>query len=527
MYYILEIIYIFTIISEIICVFILLSKGERNIKTYLFAGCLMASMLWGISQMGIFIAANKLQLYISYIVGNIGVCSIGTFWVNFILEYTGKENKKFLYFSFGVSAFFYLVMITNPLHNLYYRILEMDMKEHALFFRINKYYIYLCVIMGIIMLLKYKVKTKQDIFGKYLMVAFVSIPFTLNLLQHFELVKMEAELTPLSFCITCIFIFVAMFKYDFLNINSLSFEEMIQDINDGVIIFSSMGKISYMNHVAKQYLGQIDDFETLCNSFKEVNLAKLENKEEVTVIKDDKFIQIQKIIAYNRKAKIVSVSFLFKDVSKYFQIIEQNAQISQLEQELLIEHERNNIIQMVHDTLGHTLTMIKSLIKLGIYSIEEPKEAEMYLVQAKGLASDGIRELREYITNTKNNSTNELVHCSITNLVETIKEIPIELNFVGQDSKKYIHLKEIIYLCIKEMITNCLKYACATKMQIIVKFLECSVELYIFDDGMGCDNIVYGNGMLGIKERVSKAGGEFRVNSAKNEGFQTFILLPI
>ena len=60
-YYILGSIYTFTIISEIVCIIILLLKGERNLKTYLFLGCIASSLLWGMSQIGIFGESNEIQ----------------------------------------------------------------------------------------------------------------------------------------------------------------------------------------------------------------------------------------------------------------------------------------------------------------------------------------------------------------------------------------------------------------------------------------------------------------------------------
>ena len=527
MYYILGSIYTFTIISEIVCIIILLLKGERNLKTYLFLGCIASSLLWGMSQIGIFGASNEIQFYISYIVGNVGVCFIGTFWVNFIFYYTEHKCTKFLYTSFGISALFYLAMLTNPLHHMYYKMLEMGAKEHAFLFKVNKYYIYFCVILGVVTLLKHKTKTRFDKLNKNLIVSFVTVPFGLNLLQHFEIVVLEAELTPLSFSIACIFVFVAIFKYEFLNINKLVFEDIIRDINEGVIVFSRTGRLSYINNAAKQDLGQIESLDDFYTRFAEHNLKEMKDKEEITLVRGGEFIQIQKIIKTGITGEIVSVSFLSKDVTKFYQLIEQSAQISQLEQELVIEQERNDIVQKVHDTLGHSLTVIHSLIKLGVHSIDKPQEAQEYLLLAKRLTGDGLKELREYINATKKNCTKELLNCSIKSLVDTIKEVPIELSFVGTDDKKYLHLKETIFLCVRELITNCLKYANASGMQIIIKYMDEGVEIFVCDDGVGCDNIVFGNGLLGIKERITKARGEFRANSEKDEGFQVYISLPV
>jgi signal transduction histidine kinase len=108
-----------------------------------------------------------------------------------------------------------------------------------------------------------------------------------------------------------------------------------------------------------------------------------------------------------------------------------------------------------------------------------------------------------------------------------VKEIPVEVTVKGEDSEKYSHLSKVLYDCTRESITNTLKYANASKMEIVIKFKENSVDLIISDDGDGCDEIKDNNGLLGIKERVKKAGGTVRFISEKGEGFLTRINVAV
>lgn len=64
-------------------------------------------------------------------------------------------------------------------------------------------------------------------------------------------------------------------------------------------------------------------------------------------------------------------------------------------------------------------------------------------------------------------------------------------------------------------------------MQIIVKFCEEAVEIYIFDDGQGCEQIHYGNGLQGIYHRVKEKQGSLKITSQLGEGFQIVIRLPL
>ena len=85
----------------------------------------------------------------------------------------------------------------------------------------------------------------------------------------------------------------------------------------------------------------------------------------------------------------------------------------------------------------------------------------------------------------------------------------------------------VVYSCVREAITNCLRYAGAAHMDVILKFLPEGLNLYLFDDGAGCGEIVEGNGIRGIRERVEQAGGTVRFRSESGAGFQITIQLPL
>lgn len=208
---------------------------------------------------------------------------------------------------------------------------------------------------------------------------------------------------------------------------------------------------------------------------------------------------------------------------------------------LAVEQERNRIAQEVHDTAGHTLVMIQSLIKLIRREWEMAEAAEVtemvesrfkgaakeYLDQAQALSAEGIRELRQAINRMHKGEPERLVTEMVLGLAGQVKEIPVEVEFQGEDGEAYSHLSQLIHSCLQEGITNCLKYARASRMDVIVKFEPEALSLYLFDDGQGCKEIQESHGIRGIQQRVSQAGGQARVISAEGEGFQIYVRLPV
>lgn len=198
-------------------------------------------------------------------------------------------------------------------------------------------------------------------------------------------------------------------------------------------------------------------------------------------------------------------------------------------EKLILEKERNRIAQEVHDTAGHTLTMIQSYMKLAQVANQNTRQEEVaeYLLEARNLTSQGIKELRESINHLKEGAHNELVTQGIMQLANQVKEIPVEVTVKGEDSEKYSHLSSVIYDCVRESITNTLKYANASRMDIVVRFLPDCIDVMIGDDGCGCKDIVSNHGLSGIQRRIEEAGGTVRFRSDEGEGFLTRIHLPL
>ena len=115
----------------------------------------------------------------------------------------------------------------------------------------------------------------------------------------------------------------------------------------------------------------------------------------------------------------------------------------------------------------------------------------------------------------------------IRQLADSVRGLEIEVEVQGEDGEAYMALSPIVYSCFREAITNCLKYAQASHMDVIVKLEEERLCLYIFDDGQGCAEVQENNGIRGIRERVRLAGGTVRIMTAEGEGFQIYLELPV
>ena len=72
-----------------------------------------------------------------------------------------------------------------------------------------------------------------------------------------------------------------------------------------------------------------------------------------------------------------------------------------------------------------------------------------------------------------------------------------------------------------------MRYAEASRIDIIAKFLGDRLEVFILDNGKGCGKIKENNGLRGIRERTEALGGSVRFMSVKGEGFTTIMNIPV
>ena len=423
MAFVLGLIYMLVTGAVFVSMAVLFLKGRKEKYNRIYLVCQGLVALWCISQVLILLAGTSSELVLAYLLGNIGVCFVGTFWYYFAVEYTGWQCPTvFKFVPFFLSVVHYLLMLTSGVHHLYYTDFEFNNIGHGIFFYTNVAVTYFFVIFGAIILYRNVEKDNQT--ARSFIVASVLIPVFLNAVYLSGMVQVDFDITPLGFGLSIILVLFATIKYRFLDLS-------------------------------------------------------------------------RELAITNEK--------------------------------LLLEKERNRIAQEVHDTAGHTLTMIQSYMKLAELSVKnrEAEKTAEYLSEAKVLTSQGIRELRESINQLRREASYELVTQGIMQLTDQVKEIPVEVTVQGEDGERYSHLSRVIYDTVRETITNTLKYADASKLELVIRFQEKQVELVIGDDGKGCDEVIENNGIRGIKERIEGAGGTVRFISGKGEGFLTRVKIPV
>ena len=95
-------------------------------------------------------------------------------------------------------------------------------------------------------------------------------------------------------------------------------------------------------------------------------------------------------------------------------------------------------------------------------------------------------------------------------------------------------VETVLYRIIQEAVTNAVRHAGATKMEIRVWQQDTTVHAAVRDDGRGFDAEATmarrgdrGLGLIGMRERVDALGGRFALRSAPGKGTEVSVAIPI
>lgn len=518
----------------------LLMKADKNRTTAALAACQLLIIIWCIPQLFSALPMTRGMKYLAYGISYVGISFIGPAWLEFAFLYSRRRLRPWIsLLLFGTGAVHYLALVTNEYHHLFYLEFQVSQVVYGPVFYVHMIVTYFCVLAGIGVVLMDFRKNQVALAPIIAILLAAAVPLGFNLLYITGWVRAGFDLTPPAFALSSVLMLLAVFRYDFLDVNTLAFDKIFASIAEGVTVFNKRGKITYCNEAAKGWLhmDQVEMAEELYGILKSHGFEQPAKEvgecaaAPVITLENGQRLEVKQYLHRDKEGHMVAGTLLFTDVGKYYELLEQSRELAVSNQRLAIEQERNRIAQEVHDTVGHTLTMIQSLMKLMEIEYEKasPEGAviEEYLRQARRLTGDGIRQLRHSINDLKQETDCQLVSQSVYQLARSVKAFEVEVEIQGEDKDVYSYLSPVVYQCLREAVTNCLKYAGATHMDVILKFAGEHLNLYIFDNGRGCEHIEEGNGLKGIRERVDRAGGKVRILAGPGEGFQIYINLPL
>ena len=192
--------------------------------------------------------------------------------------------------------------------------------------------------------------------------------------------------------------------------------------------------------------------------------------------------------------------------------------------------ERNRIAREIHDTLGHTLTGLAAGIDACIALAGDDKPAlRNQLDLLSKVSRNGIKDIRMSVSSLRPDAPERLnLKNAIEELVENTKRVAgvnIKLDCDIINLKFDEDEEMAIYRIVQESLTNAIRHGKAKNIDVSIKKNYGIINLLIYDDGIGCEDIKAGFGLRHIRERVNMLKGQ--VNFSSEEGFKVEAMIPI
>ena len=186
--------------------------------------------------------------------------------------------------------------------------------------------------------------------------------------------------------------------------------------------------------------------------------------------------------------------------------------------------ERLRIAQELHDALGHRLTALSLNLEAALQRTEGP--AHKSVETAQSLARQLLGDVRDIVAQSRARDGVDLAE-ALHELVGAVPRPRIHLDLADTLRIPDPERAHILLRCAQEIVTNAARHSGADNLWISIKSDGDALTIQAHDDGRGSAGAAGGFGILGMRERVEKAGGQVHIATQPGRGFDVTALLPV
>ncbi|MDG0874023.1 sensor histidine kinase [Paenibacillus thiaminolyticus] len=226
-------------------------------------------------------------------------------------------------------------------------------------------------------------------------------------------------------------------------------------------------------------------------------------------------------------ATILASPFGMRSMHRRHQLEKELDQANEQIRELVKREERLRIARDLHDTLGHTLSLItlKSQLVEKLIAKQETDRAREEAREIGQTSRAALRQVRELVSDMRAVTVaQELVEAE-----RMLGSAGIELQVRGDLSLEGVPdlTQNMLSLCVREAVTNIVKHSRAKNCRIQIERTNAVVRIRLQDDGIGLrSGSGMGNGLNGMSERLALIDGSLMLDSDES-GTQLTVTVPI
>ena len=198
------------------------------------------------------------------------------------------------------------------------------------------------------------------------------------------------------------------------------------------------------------------------------------------------------------------------------------------------EAERHRWARELHDETLQALGGLKVLLSSAT-RLEDPEAMRGAMREATQQLTGDIESLRALIAELRPPALDQLglapALASLAQRTGAVNDLEVRADVELPDERRLVpELETTVYRVVQESLTNVVKHARASSIDIEVRCAEDAVDVSVVDDGIGFDTDAtaeVGFGLAGMRERVELAGGELSVLRGARAGTVIRARLPL
>ena len=212
--------------------------------------------------------------------------------------------------------------------------------------------------------------------------------------------------------------------------------------------------------------------------------------------------------------------------------VRRQSQLHDVAQGILVtqEQERARISHELHDEIGQSLTALKITINRAQQNIVDRTKVESLLSTGQQMVEAMMNDVREIAYRLRPSELDQLGLAAAlrAHLEKTIRPLVQNVTFFENlgDRRFTPNLELCCFRVAQEALTNCLRHAKATEVEVSLNYQSPQLTLSIIDNGVGFDAASYYSaqdhsrslGLIGMRERVMANGGRFGIRGLHERG---------
>ncbi|MEN8515093.1 PAS domain S-box protein [Burkholderia sp. RS02] len=201
--------------------------------------------------------------------------------------------------------------------------------------------------------------------------------------------------------------------------------------------------------------------------------------------------------------------------------------------ESIREEERKQIALTIHDELGQMLTILK--INLGLLGRIAPvsEQQAQKIVEMASLVDKTVRIVRDVASHLRPAALNYGLASALEWLAAEFSRhelMTCRFLLIGEEPALDEPRATAVFRVAQEALTNIMRHANATHVELRMADLGAAYELSIADNGQGFEMKTQSQrttyGLLGMQERARALGAEIEIDSAAGTGTVVRVVLP-